>query len=97
MSAKGSSCLACKNAISHAGHASLNHGKTCHAGERITVCSPFFPFLHHKFPDPDRFAMHSDGLDREELEEMLQRLAEMKLAVKNNSADLDYNSFPEKV
>ncbi|CAD7967912.1 unnamed protein product, partial [Amoebophrya sp. A120] len=38
-----------------------------------------------------------DGLDREELEEMLQRLAEMKLAVKNNSADLDYNSFPEKV
>ena len=38
-----------------------------------------------------------DGLDREELEETLQRLAEMKLAVKNNSADLDYGAFPEKV
>ncbi|CAD7953082.1 unnamed protein product [Amoebophrya sp. A120] len=35
-------------------HASLNYGKTCHARGRMTVCS-LFPFLHHKFPDIQRF------------------------------------------
>lgn len=38
-----------------------------------------------------------DGIDQEEIEEMLEVLQKMKIAEKNNSSDLDYTHFPPKV
>ncbi len=45
--------------------------KTCHAWQRIIVSS-LFPFLHHKFPDPDIFAVDMQQLMQNP--EMLQQM-----------------------
>ncbi len=45
--------------------------KTCHAGQHITECS-LFPSLHHKFPDPDKFAIHNAGTTTNQEDKDLQ-------------------------